>query len=73
MTKDRSGMTVHVVSLASRGAGDSRMGGTGAERIASVAELTAMAWAVAKRPRPEYTRSTMPVRVTTLADADRLD
>ena len=67
MHKDRSQMTVRVVSLHSHEAGDARMGGTVAERVAVVAELTEMGWALARLPLPQYTRGTMPVVVTTLA------
>jgi hypothetical protein len=67
MGKDRSGMTARVVSLSSREAADPRMGGTVAQRVAAVAELTEHAWKLARRPFPSYTRATMPVVVTTLA------
>ena len=60
-------MTVRVVPLASPEAGDARMGGTVAERVAAVAVLTELAWTTAKRPLPTYTRATMPVVLTTLA------
>jgi len=60
-------MTARVVPLASKEAGDPRMGGTAAERVAAVAELTRTAWTLSKRPLPTYTRATMPVVVTTLA------
>lgn len=61
-------MTVRIVPLDSPETGDSRMGGTVTERVAAVAEITAIAWALAKRPLPTYSRATMPVVVTTLAD-----
>lgn len=67
MAKDRSKMTARVVPLGSREAGDARMGGTAAERLAVVAELSELGWALAKLPFPAYTRATMPVVVTTLA------
>jgi hypothetical protein len=67
MAKDRSNMTARVVSLHSREAGDARMAGTVAERVAVVAELTALGWALAKLPFPSYTRATMPIVMTTLA------
>ena len=60
-------MTVRVVPLTSREAGDPRMGGTPAERVAAVAELTELAWKLAGRPFPTYTRATIPVIVTTLS------
>jgi hypothetical protein len=65
-------MTVRVVPLESKEAGDARMGGTADERLAAVSSLTEMAWALAKRPLPSYTRATMPVTITTL-DAQRDD
>jgi anti-sigma-K factor RskA len=43
------------------------MGGTPDERVAAVAALTEMAWKLAGRPFPSYTRATMPVVITTLA------
>lgn len=60
-------MTARVVPLTSREAGDPRMGGTVDERVAAVAVLTELAWTLAKRPFPTYTRATMPVVMTTLA------
>lgn len=44
------------------------MGGTVDERVAAVAALTAAAWTLASRPLPVYTRATMPVQVTSLAE-----
>lgn len=64
---DREKMTARIVALTSRAAGDPRMGGTPKERLAAVAELTELGWTLAGRPRPVYTRATMPVAVTTLA------
>jgi hypothetical protein len=61
-------MTARVVPLASDEAGDARVGGTVAERLALLAELSRQMWALTKRPIPSYTRKTMPVRVTTLDD-----
>ena len=61
-------MTARVVPLASDEAGDGRVRGTVAERLALVAELSQRMWALTKRPMPSYTRKTMPVRVTSLAD-----
>lgn len=61
-------MTVRVVPLTSPEAGDARMGGTVDERVAAVAALTAAAWTLASRPLPVYTRATMPVQVTSLAE-----
>lgn len=61
-------MTVRVVPLTSREAGDPRMGGTIDERVAAVAALTEAAWRLSGRPFPSYTRATMPASVTTLAE-----
>ncbi len=56
-----------MVPLTSPEAGDSRMGGTVAERVAAVAVLTQQAWTLARKPLPTYTRATIPVVVTTLS------
>lgn len=61
-------MTARVVPLRSDEAGDARVTGTVAERLALVDEMSRRMWALTKRPFPSYTRSTMPVKVTTLAD-----
>ena len=61
-------MTARVVPLSSPEAGDARMGGTQAERLAAVVALTLEAWRLARRPLPTYTRATMPVVVATLKD-----
>lgn len=68
MKRDRSRMTARVVPLRSDEAGDARVGGTMAERLALVGELSRRAWALTKQPLPSYTRQTMPVKMTTLAD-----
>ena len=54
-------MTARVVRKGSPEAGDARVAGTVAERLALVAELSAMMWASTRRPLPSYTRETMPV------------
>jgi hypothetical protein len=61
-------MTVRVVHTGSREAGDARVDGTVAERVAAVAELTASTWRPSKRPFPMYTRATMPIAVSTLSE-----
>lgn len=63
----RSGMAVRVTTLPHTGTGDQRTGGSPADRLAAVAELTLLGWTLARRPFPAYTRGTMPVRVTTLS------
>jgi hypothetical protein len=64
----RDQMTVRVVPLRSNEAGDARVGGTADERLALVTELSRRAWQLTGKPFPSYTRATMPVRVTTLAE-----
>ena len=72
MPTDRRNMTVRLVPLHSREAGDSRVGGTVAERLALVGRLTEALWERARRPFPAYTRATMPVVITSLgARSDR--
>ena len=66
MSTDRRQMTVRVVSLQSREASESRVGGTVTERLALVGELSEMLWARTRRPLPAYSRMTMPVVVTPL-------
>ena len=61
-------MSVRVVPLRSDEAGDARVHGTMAERLALVRELSERAWALTKRPLPSYTRRTMPAKDTRLAD-----
>ncbi len=70
MKRDRRDMQVRVVPLRSAEAGESRIGGSVAERVALVAELSGQAWALTGRPLPSYTRATMPVRVVSLRNAD---
>jgi hypothetical protein len=65
---DRSRMTARVVPLSSPEAGDARMGGTPADRLAALEALTLEAWRLAGRPLPSYTRATMPVVLATLQD-----
>lgn len=64
----RPNLAVRVVPLSSPEAGDSRMGGSIAERVNAVAVLTETAWKLAGRPFPQYTRATMPVVLATLQD-----
>lgn len=66
MTTPRHEMTVRVVSLTSREAGDARVGGTIAERLALVSTLSAQLWSRTKRPLPSYTRATLPVEISSL-------
>ena len=61
-------MTVRSVPLRSPETGESRVGGTAAERLAIVAQLSEMMWTRTRRALPNYTRATMPVVITTLRD-----
>lgn len=61
-------MTARVVPLRSDEAGDARVGGTAEERLALLAVLSRRMWALTQRPLPSYTRSTMPVRLSTLSE-----
>jgi hypothetical protein len=66
MATDRGDMTVRVVPLRSAEAGDSRVGGTVAERVALVVTLSEELWARTQKPLPTYTRETMPVALKPL-------
>jgi hypothetical protein len=68
MPTDRSQMTIRIVPLGSDEASDGRVGGTAVERLALVRELSERMWALTRRPLPTYSRSTIPVKLTTLAD-----
>lgn len=61
-------MTARVVPLRSDEASDARVGGTAAERLALLAELSRRMWALTQNPLPAYTRSTIPVRLSTLGE-----
>lgn len=68
MSRRRPDLTARVVPLASSEAGDPRMGGTVEQRVEAVAVLTEMAWKLAGRSFPQYTRATMPVVRATLQE-----
>lgn len=59
-------MTARVVPLCSPESADSRAGGTPAERVALVVELSARLWRNTGEPLPSYTRATMPIQVIAL-------
>ncbi len=61
-------MTVRIVPLTSDEASDARVGGTAADRLFLLRELSRRMWTLSERPVPVYDRSTMPVRLTTLAE-----
>jgi hypothetical protein len=66
-------MTVRVVSLHSREASDATVGGTAAERLALVTELSERCWLLTGQAFPSYTRGTMPAMVRALPMAPRRD
>lgn len=61
-------MTGRIVPLDSDEASDARVGGTATERLALLRELSQRMWALARRAQPAYTRSTIPAKLTTLAE-----
>jgi hypothetical protein len=61
-------MTGRIVPLGSDEASDARVEGTASERLALVRELSQRMWALTRRPIPAYTRSTIPAKLTTLAE-----
>lgn len=61
MPKARREMSVRIVPLQSPEAGDARVGGTVAQRVALVATLSFVHWTRTRRPLPGYTRATMPI------------
>ena len=73
MPKDRSKMTARVVPLESKEAAEARVGGTVAERIALVAELSRQAWMLTGKPFPSYTRGTMPIVIRPLRSNEEHD
>lgn len=60
-------MTGRIVPLGSDEASDARVGGTAGERLALVRELSQRMWALTQRPVQAYSRSTIPAKLTTLA------
>jgi len=66
-------MTVRLVPLRSREAGEARVGGTAAERVALVRKLSESSWALTGQPLPEYSRATMPVVIASLTARPDLD
>ncbi|MGH7582704.1 MAG: hypothetical protein ACREL5_05720 [Gemmatimonadales bacterium] len=66
----RHNLSCRVVPLGSPAASDARLGADAAERLRMLAELSHMAWLESGRPFPRYTRATMPVRLSTLAEQD---
>jgi hypothetical protein len=63
MTRPRSDITIKVVPLHSDAAGDAHVGGTAAERLAMVTELTLLGWELSGRDLPSFTRANMPMQV----------
>ncbi len=68
MKTDRSKMTVRVVALESDDAADARVGGTPAERLSLVSDLSERMWSLTGLPVPEYSRGTIPLKLTTLSE-----
>lgn len=68
MKRERANLTVRVVPLRSDEAGDGRVGGTAAQRLAIVADLSRRMWALTRQPVPSYARATIPLRLTTLSE-----
>jgi hypothetical protein len=61
-------MTVRIVPLRSDESGDGRVGGSAEDRLGLVGELSRRMWELTGSPLPAYTRQTMPVKLSTLAD-----
>lgn len=59
---------VRIVPLASDEAADAYVEGTIDDRLALVARLSRRAWATTGLPVPSYTRATIPVVITRLAN-----
>ena len=66
-------MTVRVVRLHSREAGEALVGGTAADRLALFARLSERLWALTHQPLPAYSRSTMPIVITPLRPQSERD
>lgn len=66
-------MTARVVSLRDEEASDARTEGTIAARVSLVASLSEAQWILTRRPLPTYTRTSMPIAVTTLRARARSD
>jgi len=59
-------MTVRVVPLRSREAGEARVGGTAAERLSLVTMLSEAQWTQTRHPLPTYSRANIPVAFAAL-------
>lgn len=66
-------MTARIVPLRSAAASDARVAGTPSQRLALIGDLSARAWKLTGRPLPQYTRSTMPIRLTFLGERSGRD
>ncbi|MGH7617737.1 MAG: hypothetical protein ACREPM_10945 [Gemmatimonadaceae bacterium] len=69
----RRHMTYRVVALDSDEASQAPAGASGAESDRMVAELSLAAWIASGRQLPSYSRSEMPIRITTLEEQTPLD
>ena len=61
-------MTARVVALRSDEASDARVPGTPSERLELLRDLSRRMWALTKRPLPSYSRSSIPVKLTSLSE-----
>lgn len=68
MKTDRRNMTVRVVDLKSDEASDGRVAGTPAQLLSLARELSQRMWLLTGQPLPTYSRNTIPLKLTTLAD-----
>ena len=66
MPRIRRDVTVRLVPLGSREAGDARVAGTPEQRLRVLAELSELSWTLSRKPLPSYSRSEMPVVVVPL-------
>lgn len=64
----RNDLTYRVVPLQSAEAGSAPAAVTLGQRLEMIRELSRMAWSSAHRTPPAYTRATMPIRLSTLAE-----
>ena len=61
-------MTVRIVPLRSDESGDGRIGGSASARLALVSDLSRRMWELTGHPLPTYTRQTIPLKLTKLAE-----
>ena len=66
-------MTVRLVPLSSSEASDVRVPGSAAERVALAVRLSEMLWTHTGRALPTYSRTTMPIVITSRVHLERTD